>query len=63
MKYDLQSDPGELTNLYMEPRHREVRARFQQRPDELMKAIRDPIVPESRQYGRQLLSWFLAGGL
>ena len=41
--YDLKNDPGELTNLYKDARHREIRARLQQRLDERMKAIRDPI--------------------
>jgi arylsulfatase A-like enzyme len=39
----LKNDPGELTNLYKDPQHREVRARLQQRLDERMKVIRDPI--------------------
>jgi len=42
--YDLKTDPGELTNLYRDPQHREVRARLQQRLDERMRAIRDPMV-------------------
>jgi len=42
--YDLKADPGELTNLYKVPQHREVRARLQQRLEERMKAIHDPIV-------------------
>jgi len=46
--YDLKNDPGELTNLYRNPQYREVRARLQQRLDEQMKAIRDPMVAESR---------------
>jgi arylsulfatase A-like enzyme len=46
--YDLKSNPGELTNLYRDPRHREVRARLQQRLDERMKAIRDPMIRESK---------------
>jgi len=46
--YDLKKDPGELTNLYSDPRQREVRARLQQRLDERMKAIRDPILRKSQ---------------
>ncbi len=46
--YDLKNDPGELTNLYKDPRHREVRAQLQQRLDERMKAIRDPMIRESQ---------------
>ena len=46
--YDLKDDPGELTNLYKDPELREVRARLQQRLDERMKVIRDPIVRESQ---------------
>jgi arylsulfatase A-like enzyme len=41
--YDLKNDPGELTNLYKDAQHREVRAQLQQRLDDQMKAIRDPI--------------------
>jgi uncharacterized sulfatase len=41
--YDLKNDPGELTNVYKNPRLRKVRARLQQRLDDQMKAIRDPI--------------------
>ena len=41
--YDLKNDPGELTNVYKNPQLREVRARLQQRLDDQMKAIRDPI--------------------
>jgi uncharacterized sulfatase len=46
--YDLKNDPGELKNLYKDVQHREVRERLQQRLDERMKAINDPIVRESR---------------
>ena len=46
--YDLKNDPGELTNLYKDARHREVSARLQQRLDERMKVIRDPFVRESQ---------------
>ena len=46
--YDLKNDPGELTNLYRDPKHGEVRARLQQRLDECMKAIRDPMIRESQ---------------
>src|SRR5262245_21093285 len=42
--YNLKDDPGELTNLYRAAQHREVRTRLQQRLDERMKAIRDPII-------------------
>jgi uncharacterized sulfatase len=42
--YDLKNDPGELKNLYKDPQHRDLRARLQQRLDERMKAINDPIV-------------------
>lgn len=42
--YDLQHDPGELKNLYRDPRHRTIRDRLQQRLDERMKAIDDPIL-------------------
>ena len=46
--YDLKNDPGELTNLYRDNRYREIRARLQQRLDERMKEINDPIVRESK---------------
>jgi len=46
--FDLKNDPGELTNLYRNPQHREVRARLQQRLDEQMKAIHDPILRKSQ---------------
>ena len=41
--YDLKNDPGELKNLYKDASYRDVRARLQQRLDDRMKAIRDPI--------------------
>jgi uncharacterized sulfatase len=41
--YDLKNDPGELKNLYKDAKYREIRARLQQRLDERMKAINDPI--------------------
>jgi arylsulfatase A-like enzyme len=47
--YDLKNDPGELRNLYKDAKHREVRARLQQRLDERMKAIDDPIVRNANQ--------------
>jgi arylsulfatase A-like enzyme len=46
--YDLKNDPGELTNLYKDPQHREVRARLQQRLEKRMKVIRDPILRKSQ---------------
>ena len=46
--YDLKNDPGELTNLYRDTQHRDVRVRLQQRLDERMKAIRDPMVAKSQ---------------
>jgi len=46
--YDLRNDPGELTNLYKNPRHCEVRAQLQQRLDERMKALGDPILRKNR---------------
>ena len=46
--YDLKTDPGELTNLYRDPQHRELRARLQQRLEERMKMIRDPILRKSQ---------------
>jgi hypothetical protein len=46
--YDLKNDPGELTNLYKDPWHRAVRQQLQQRLDERMKAIHDPMVRESQ---------------
>jgi arylsulfatase A-like enzyme len=44
--YDLKNDPGELKNLYKDASCREVRARLQQRLDERMKAINDPLARE-----------------
>ncbi|QQS46558.1 MAG: sulfatase-like hydrolase/transferase [Acidobacteriota bacterium] len=41
--YDLKNDPGELRNLYKNPGYRDVRERLQQRLDERMKVINDPI--------------------
>lgn len=46
--YDLNNDPGERVNLYRDSRHREMRARLQQRLEERMKAIQDPMIRESR---------------
>jgi arylsulfatase A-like enzyme len=40
---DQKNDPGELRNLYKDVRHREIRARQQQRLDERMTAINDPL--------------------
>ena len=45
---DLKNDPGELTNLYRDPQHRDVRARLQQRLEDRMKAIHDPMILESQ---------------
>ncbi|MBX3277715.1 MAG: sulfatase-like hydrolase/transferase [Acidobacteria bacterium] len=42
--YDLKGDPGESRNLYRDARFRDVRERLQQRLDEYMREIDDPIV-------------------
>ena len=47
--YDLQNDPGELRNLYNDARYSDVRARLQQRLNEWMKTIDDPILRGSNQ--------------
>ena len=41
--YDLKNDPGELKNLYKDTSYRDARARLQQRLDDRMKAIDDPL--------------------
>lgn len=46
--YDLKNDPGELKNLYKDANHRDIRARLQQRLDERMRAINDPILQEAQ---------------
>jgi len=47
--YDLENDPGELKNLYKDARYNDVRARLQQRLNEWMKTIDDPIIRGSNQ--------------
>jgi uncharacterized sulfatase len=42
--YDLKNDPGETKNLYRDPAHRETRATLQQRLNERMKEINDPLL-------------------
>ena len=46
--YDLKNDPDELRNLYKNVQYREVRQQLQQRLDERMKAIHDPIAESVR---------------
>ena len=46
--YELKNDPGELKDLYKDANYRDIRARLQQRLDERMKAINDPIVSVPR---------------
>jgi hypothetical protein len=41
--YDLKNDPGEFRALHKDVRHREIRARLQQRLDERLTAINDPL--------------------
>jgi len=42
--YDLQNDPGELTNLYKNSKYLVIRSGLQKRLDEGMKSINDPIL-------------------
>lgn len=42
--YDLQKDPGELKNLYSDPKHRTIREELQRRLTEWQQTIDDPIL-------------------
>jgi uncharacterized sulfatase len=46
--YDLQEDPGEMRNLYGNPKLREVRDRLEQRLLEWQKSINDPILRKGK---------------
>ena len=45
--YDLKNDPDEKRNLYRDPAHRETRAQLQQRLNERMKEIKDPLLAQT----------------
>ncbi|MGH6893616.1 MAG: sulfatase/phosphatase domain-containing protein, partial [Dongiaceae bacterium] len=42
--YDLKNDPGETTNLYIDPKYREAREQLQQRLTKWQESIHDPLL-------------------
>ena len=45
--YDLKNDPDEKRNLYRDPAYRETRTQLQQRLNERMKEITDPLITDA----------------